>query len=69
MCHGASGIWWSWLRRTPTIPTNWQTVVKPDTEKQFNVLTGLLHRADVEEVTCATDVGQYQGVAKTTGAR
>ena len=46
------------LKDLPIIPTNWQTVVKPDTEKQFNVLTGLLHRADVEEVICATDPGR-----------
>ncbi|MFT8890053.1 MAG: toprim domain-containing protein, partial [Ethanoligenens sp.] len=46
----------------PIIPDEWQTVVKPETKKQFNVLTGLLYRADVEEVVEATDVGQYQGV-------
>lgn len=45
------------LKDLPIIPAEWQTVVKPDTKKQFNVLTGLLRRADVEEVVEATDVG------------
>lgn len=42
----------------PIIPAEWQTVVKPDTKKQFNVLTGLLRRADVDEVVEATDPGR-----------
>lgn len=42
----------------PIIPDQWQTVVKPDTQKQFNILTGLLRRADVEEVVEATDPGR-----------
>ena len=46
------------LKDLPIIPDQWQTVVKPDTKKQFNVLTGLLRRADVEEVIEATDPGR-----------
>lgn len=46
------------LKDLPIIPDEWQTVVKPETKKQFNVLTGLLHRADVEEVIEATDPGR-----------
>ena len=46
------------LKDLPILPGEWQTVVKPDTKKQFNVLTGLLRRADVEEVVEATDPGR-----------
>lgn len=57
------------LKDLPIILAERQTVVKPDTKKQFNALTGLLRRSNMEKIICATDVGQYQEVTKHTEAR
>ena len=41
----------------PILPRTWETVISPDKEEQFETLKNLMHRADVEALVCATDVG------------
>ena len=40
------------------IPENWKYQIKESTKGQFRILKELLHRADVTEIICATDVGR-----------
>ena len=42
----------------PILPEPWQYQVLPDTEKQFETLKSLMHRADVTALICATDAGR-----------
>lgn len=42
----------------PILPGGWQTVVSKDKQKQFGILQGLMNRADVESLVCATDAGR-----------
>lgn len=42
----------------PMLPPKMQLVVIKETAKQFNIVKGLLHREDVEELVIATDAGR-----------
>ncbi len=42
----------------PIIPQTWQYQVLPDTKKQFDILSALMNRPDVESIVCATDSGR-----------
>ena len=42
----------------PILPERWQYLVSSSTQKQFDVLCKLMHRADVERIVCATDAGR-----------
>lgn len=42
----------------PIIPDDWKYTVIPATKKQFDILEELMHRADVDDVVCATDAGR-----------
>ena len=54
--------WKAWKYETlPMIPENWKYQIKESTKGQFRVLKELLHRADITEVICATDLEQQEG--------
>lgn len=54
--------WKAWKYETlPMIPENWKYQIKESTKGQFRVLKELLHRADVTEIICATDLEQQEG--------
>ena len=42
----------------PILPERWQYLVSSSTQKQFDVLCKLMHRADVDRIVCATDAGR-----------
>ena len=42
----------------PILPKAWQYLVSSSTQKQFDVLCKLMHRADVDRIVCATDAGR-----------
>jgi DNA topoisomerase-3 len=42
----------------PIVPEPWKYQALPDTKKQFEILKGLMHRADVTSLICATDAGR-----------
>lgn len=42
----------------PIIPKQWKFIVSPDKKEQFQVLSGLMNRPDVDAVICATDAGR-----------
>ena len=42
----------------PILPKRWQYLVSSSTQKQFDVLCKLMHRADVDRIVCATDAGR-----------
>ena len=42
----------------PILPEQWQYLVSSSTQKQFDVLYKLMHRADVDRIVCATDAGR-----------
>ena len=42
----------------PILPDPWQFQVLPDTRKQFDILSQLMGREDVDTVICATDAGR-----------
>ncbi len=46
------------LDSLPILPQEWQYTVSADKGKQFKVLKGLMHRADVSEVVNACDAGR-----------
>jgi len=48
-----------WRREDlPIVPDDWKYVVFKSKEKQFNILRGLMNRADVKTFVCATDAGR-----------
>jgi DNA topoisomerase-3 len=48
-----------WSRDTlPILPERWKYEVTKDKAKQLSVLRGLMNRADVESIVCATDAGR-----------
>lgn len=50
--------WKKWTYDSlPIKPEKWQYEVKPDTKAQYDVLCRLMHREDVSDMICATDVG------------
>ena len=50
--------WKKWTYESlPVKPENWQYEVKADTKAQYDVLCQLMHRENVEDVVCATEVG------------
>ena len=54
--------WKAWKYETlPMIPENWKYQIKESTKGQFQILKELLHRADVTEIICATDLEQQEG--------
>lgn len=60
--------WKRWeLDTLPILPDQWKYVVKEKTKGQYKVLRQLLHREDVTNVVCATDVGQCGGVTNKKG--
>ena len=46
------------LDTLPFIPTDWKYEVIPNVQKQFNIVSGLLQREDVEEIYNAGDSGR-----------
>jgi DNA topoisomerase-3 len=55
----AYGDYQKWRREDlPIVPDEWQAVLAPDKEKQFNILKYLMERSDVESLICATDAGR-----------
>lgn len=48
---------WS-IETLPMLPSKMQLVVIKETAKQFNIVKGLLHREDVDELVIATDAGR-----------
>ena len=42
----------------PIIPKQWKFTVSPDKKEQFQVLSGLMNRPDVDGLVCATDAGR-----------
>ena len=42
----------------PIVPAEWQYRVLPDTRRQFDLLSQLMGREDVDTVICATDAGR-----------
>ena len=42
----------------PILPEHWQYATTKDKAKQLSVLRGLMNRADVDSVVCATDAGR-----------
>lgn len=42
----------------PILPKEWQYLVSPGTQKQFEVLRSLMARPDVDQLVCATDAGR-----------
>lgn len=42
----------------PIIPKEWKFTVDPGKREQFQVLSGLMNRADVDSLVCATDAGR-----------
>ena len=42
----------------PILPERWQYLVSSSTQKQFDILCKLMHRADVDRIVCATDAGR-----------
>ena len=42
----------------PILPKEWQYLVSPSTQKQFEVLRSLMVRPDVDQLVCATDAGR-----------
>lgn len=48
---------WS-IESLPMLPSKMQLVVIKETAKQFNIVKGLLHREDVDELVIATDAGR-----------
>ncbi len=42
----------------PILPERWRYLVSSSTQRQFDVLCKLMHRADVDRIICATDAGR-----------
>ena len=42
----------------PILPKEWQYLVSPGTQRQFEVLRSLMARPDVDQLVCATDAGR-----------
>ena len=42
----------------PILPKEWQYLVSPGTQRQFEVLRSLMTRPDVEQLVCAADAGR-----------
>jgi DNA topoisomerase-3 len=56
---GAYGDYAKWRREDlPILPEEWQYTVSEDRKQQFEVLRGLMNRADVDRLVCATDAGR-----------
>ena len=58
----------------PILPQEWQYTVAADKGKQFKILKGLMHRADVSEVVNACDAGRegeliFRFVYEVTGCK
>lgn len=65
----------SWRMDTlPFIPTDWKYEVIPGVSKQFEIVSGLLHREDVDTIYVCTDSGRegeyiYRLVAQMAGVK
>ena len=55
--YGEQYVKWS-IADLPILPGKWQYLVSASTKKQFGILKKLMHRADVENIICATDAGR-----------
>ncbi|GHU79840.1 DNA topoisomerase [Clostridia bacterium] len=56
---GAYGDFTKWRREDlPILPDEWQYTISEDKKQQFETLRGLMSRADVESLVCATDAGR-----------
>ena len=42
----------------PILPEHWKTMVQPDKQEQFDVLSGWMNDSQITEVICATDAGR-----------
>lgn len=52
------GDYKKWRREDlPILPRSFETVVAPDKAEPFHTLKKLMHRKDVTDLICATDVG------------
>ena len=64
---------WS-LETLPFLPENFKYEVIPEVKKQFNIVSGLLHREDIETIYVCTDSGRegeyiYRLVAQMAGVQ
>ena len=64
---------WS-LETLPFLPENFKYEVIPEVKKQFNIVSGLLHREDIETIYVCTDSGRegeyiYRLVAQMAGVK
>ena len=64
---------WS-LETLPFLPENFKYEVIPEVKKQFNIVSGLLHREDIETIYVCTDSGRegeyiYRLVAQMAGIK
>ena len=55
--YDARYVKWS-VADLPILPQKWQYLVSASTKKQFGILQKLMHRPDVDNVSCATDAGR-----------
>ena len=55
--YGEQYVKWN-IADLPILPQRWQYLVSASTKKQFGILKKLMHRADVENIICATDAGR-----------
>ena len=64
-----------WRREDlPIMPDSWQYVIFEGKKKQYNTLRGLMNRADVDRIVCATDAGRegeliFRFVYQMTGCK
>ena len=49
---------WSSCQTLPILPEHWKTMVQPDKQEQFDVLSGWMNDSQITEVICATDAGR-----------
>ncbi len=64
---------WS-LETLPFLPENFKYEIIPEVKKQFNIVSGLLHREDIETIYVCTDSGRegeyiYRLVAQMAGIK
>ena len=55
--YGAELDKWSY-QTLPILPEHWKTMVQPDKQEQFDVLSDWMSDSQITEVICATDAGR-----------
>ena len=59
---------WS-LETLPFLPENFKYEVIPEVKKQFNIVSGLLHREDIETIYVCTDSGARENISTASSHR